>query len=75
MLLNVTESYYTVSSYYICAGKGKGIKQDKKQNLRKPVFIVQTKRKNKIHNEKKTLLLNTKPVVIQGLYFKLVLIL
>lgn len=53
ILLNVTESYYTVSSHYICAGEGQGIKQDKKWNLNRLFFIVQNKRKNKIHNEKK----------------------
>lgn len=55
--------------------KAKVSNRIKKRNLHKLVFIVQTKRKNKIHNEKKSLLLNTKPAVIQGLYFKLVLIL
>lgn len=38
MLLNVTESYYTVSSYYICADEGKGIKQDKKVELAQAGF-------------------------------------
>lgn len=46
MLLNVTKSYYTACSHYICAGEGKGIKQNKKWNLHKLFFIVQTKRKD-----------------------------
>lgn len=77
MLLNVTKSYYTVWSHYICAGEGKGIKQDKKWSLYKLFFIVQTKRKGTQWKKPKqtNLFLNTKPVVIQGLYFKLLLIL
>lgn len=77
ILLNVTESYYTVSSHYICAGEGQGIKQDKKWNLNRLCFLL-FKLKEKIRytmKKKRCLLLNTKLVPTEGLYFKLVLFL